>query len=211
MTERTTPIRNNAALKMLALLLPALLLAACSGGQKQPEYYAATETEPLEIPDHLSKPDASQALIIQAEYMPPPSLIMETRPPRISSTTSGIEEGSRLNWSAQGLYLLVEDTPESSHRRLGAVIKNSGMERIRVDDKGVYRFDYYQTFEDTGGFMKSMAFWRRDATEDYSGAYQAYVRPEGEITRVYIKYADGTDCEADAAEHLLAVIRKRLG
>ena len=211
MTERTTPIQNNAALKILALMLPALLLAACSGGQKQPEYYAATETESLEIPDHLSRPDASQALIIQADYLPPPSLVMETKPPRISSTTSGIEEGSRLNWSAQGLYLLVEDTPESAHRRLGAVIRNSGMERIRVDEKGVYRFDYYQTFEDTGGFFKSMAFWRRDATEDYSGAYQTFTEPDGENTRVYIKYADGTDCEADAAEHLLAVIRQRLG
>ena len=211
MTERTTPIHKNVALKILALMLPALLLAACSGGQKQPEYYAATETEPLEIPDHLHRPDASQALVIQADYMPPPSLVMETRPPRISSTTSGIEEGSRLNWSAQGLYLLVEDTPESAQRRLGAVIKNSGMERIRVDEKGVYRFDYYQTFEDSGGFMKSMAFWRRDASEDYSGAYQTFVRPDGENTRVYIKYADGTDCEADAAEHLLAVIQRRLG
>lgn len=211
MTERTTPFQKYAGLKALALVLPALLLAACSGGQKQPEYYAATEIEPLQIPEHLNRPDASQALVIQADYMPPPALVMETRPPRISSTTSGIEEGSRLNWSAQGLYLLIEDTPESAHRRLGVVIKNSGMERIRLDDRGVYRFDYYQTFEDTGGLMKSMAFWRRDASEDYSGAYQAFVRPDGENTRVYIKYADSTDCEADAAEHLLAVIRKRLG
>lgn len=211
MTDRTTPLQSRTALRAMTLVMTALFLAGCSSGQKQPEYYAATETEALQIPDHLSRPDASQALIIQADYMPPPSLVMETKPPRISSTTSGIEEGSRLNWSAQGLYLLVEDTPESSHRRLGAVIKNSGMERIRVDEKGVYRFDYYQTFEDTGGFFKSMAFWRRDATEDYSGAYQTFVRPDGENTRVYIKYADGTDCEADAAEHLLAVIRRRLG
>ena len=50
-------------MRALVLLLPALLLAACSGGQKQPEYYAATETESLEIPDHLSRPDASQALM----------------------------------------------------------------------------------------------------------------------------------------------------
>ena len=64
MTERTTPFKKYAALKFLALMLPALLLAACSSGQKQPEYYAATETEPLEIPDHLNKPDASQALVI---------------------------------------------------------------------------------------------------------------------------------------------------
>ena len=187
------------------------LSMGCSFGTKTPEYYGASETEPLEIPEGLSKPDNTQALMIYTPYMPPPSMVLETRPPRISSTTSGIKDNSRLNWSAQGLYLVVEDSAESAHRRLGYVIKNSGMERIRVDDEGVYRFDYYQTFADMGGFWKSLAFWSRDNREDYSGAYQAFVRPEGENARVYIKYADGTDCEPDAAEHLLVVIRSRLG
>lgn len=188
-----------------------LTLAGCSSGQKTPEYYDSSETKPLEIPEGLSKPDHTQALMIYTPYMPPPSMVLETRPPRISSTTSGIKDNSRLNWSAQGLYLVVEDSAESAHRRLGYVLKNSGMERIRVDEEGVYRFDYYQTFEDMGGFWKSLAFWSRDNREDYSGAYQAYVRPEGENARVYIKYADGTDCEPDAAENLLVVIRSRLG
>ena len=197
------------AVLLAALLLP--VLGACAKGQKIPEYYGAQESSPLEIPEGLSKPDHSQALIINSPYMPPPSLVMETRPPRISSTTSGIDQNSRLNWSARGLYLLVDDTPESAHRRVGFVIRNAGMERIRLDDEGVYRFDYYQTFEDQGGFWKSMAFWSRDKREDYSGAYQVFVQPEGESARVYIKYADGTDCEPDAAEHLLDVIRARLG
>ena len=194
---------------LAALML--LALAACSKGQKRPEYYAASETAPLEIPEGLSKPDSSQALLIHTPYMPPPAMVMETKPPRISSTTSGIDQNSRLNWSARGLYLLVEDTPDSAHRRVGLVLKNASMERIRVDEEGVYRFDYYQTFEDMGGFWKSMAFWSRDNREDYSGAYQVFVRPDGENARVFIKYADGTDCEPDAAEHLLDVIRTRLG
>jgi hypothetical protein len=205
----TTGITRKIALVLVALAL--LMLAACSSGKRRPEYYDATETKPLEIPEGLSKPDNSQALIIYAPYMPPPNLVMETKPPRISSTTSGLDANSRLNWSAQGLYLKIEDTPESAHRRLGAVIRNSGMERIRLDDDGVYRFDYYQTFKDMGGFWKSLAFWSRDKREDYSGAYQAFVRPDGENSRVYIKYADDTDCEPDAAEHLLVVIRARLG
>lgn len=193
------------------LLMTAAFLSACSGGQRKPEYYDAGETADLEIPEGLARPDNTRALIIYSPYMPPPTLAMETRPPRISSTTSGLQDNSRLNWSAQGLYLAVEDTPDSAHRRLGYVIKNSGMERIRLDDEGVYRFDYYQTFEDMGGFWKSLAFWSRDSREDYSGAYQAFVRPDGENARVYIKYADGTPCEPDAAEHLLVVIRQRLG
>jgi uncharacterized lipoprotein len=196
----------------LLILAPALLaLAACGGGQKKPEYYDAQEAETLSIPEGLSRPDHSQALIINAPYMSPPALAIETRPPRVSSTTSGIDRNSRLHWSAQGLYLIIEDTADSADRRLGYVLENSGMKRIRKDDEGVYRFDYYQTFQDTGGFWKSLAFWSRDKREDYSGAYQAYVRPDGENARVYLKYADGTACEPDAAEHLLNVVRTRLG
>ena len=56
-----------------------------------------------------------------------------------------------------------------------------------------------------------MAFWNRDEVEDYSGAYQTFVEPDGDQARVYIKYADGTDCEPDAAEHVLDVVRSRLG
>ena len=137
---------------------------------------------------------------------------METRPPRISSTTSGLDANSRFNWSAQGLYLLVDDTPESVHRRLGLVIERAGMQRVRLDDNGVYRFDYYQDFSNPDeGFFSRLAFWSDGDAEDYSGAYQAYTEADGEKTRVYIKYADGTDCEPDAAEHVLDVLRARLG
>ena len=188
-----------------------LFLAACSSKSKIPEYYDATETPSLEIPEGLSSPDLSGALVIQIPYMPPPTMIMEEKPPRISSTTSGLKSNSRLNWSAEGLYLLVKDTPESTHRRLGLVLDRGGMQRIRVDEKGVYRFDYYQASKDKDGFFRKMAFWSEDYTEDYSGAYQVFTVADGENTRVYIKYADGTDCEPDAAEHLLDVLQARMG
>lgn len=206
MTNRYTRI-----LFLLPAALVMIALAACSSGQKRPPYYDAVETPSLDIPEGLSSPDPGSALIIRMPPMPPPAMVMETKPPRISSTTSGIDANSSLNWSAQGLYLLVEDTPESAQRRLGLVINRAGMERIRIDDQGVYRFDYYQEFISEDGFFKKLAFWSRDKSEDYSGAYQAFVRPDGENARVYIKYADGTDCEPDAAEHLLDVIRSRLG
>ena len=67
---------------MTALAL--LPRAACSKGQKKPEYYDSQETETLEIPEGLSSPDHSQALMIYTPYLPPPSLVMESKPPRIS-------------------------------------------------------------------------------------------------------------------------------
>lgn len=196
---------------LILATLAVLVVTACSSGSKKPEYYDEVESATLEIPEGLSRPDSSSALVIRTPYMPPPSMVLQDVPPRISNTTSGIDANSRLSWSAQGLYLLVEDTPESVHRRLSMVIERSGMQQVHVDDKGVYRFDYYQNFDDKGGFFSKMAFWNRDTSEDYSGAYQTSTQPEGENTRVYIKYADGTDCEPDAAEHVLAVLGARMG
>lgn len=196
---------------LLVMTLTMLLVSACKSGNKKPGYYNEAETPSLDVPSGLDYPDTSQALIIQTPYMQPPAMVMTDIPPRISSTTSGLNKNSRLSWSSQGLYLLVEDTPESVHRRLGLVIDRSGMQRIRLDEKGVYRFDYYQVFEDNRGFFKKMAFWSRDKSEDYSGAYQTFTQPDGENTRVYIKYADGSDCEPDAAEHVLIVLGARMG
>jgi len=204
-------LHRNTLVAALAVLLCAAVLGACSSDGRKREYYDAVETEPLDLPEGLARPTSTTALVIGRPSVPLPPSGMETRPPRISSTTSGLDANSRFNWSAQGLYLLVDDTEESVHRRLGLVIERAGMERVRLDDRGVYRFDYYQTFEDEEGFFGKLAFWNRDSVEDYSGAYQTFTEAEGEKTRVYIKYADGTDCEPDAAEHVLDVIRARLG
>ena len=196
---------------LLSALLAALLLGGCSSDGKKPEYYGAGETSTLQIPSGLDRPDHSGALTIDAPPSPLPGMIMQSKPPRISDTTSGIDANSALKWSPEGLYLSVEDTPESVHRRLGLVIERSGMQRIRVDDQGVIRFDYYQEFDQPDGFFGKLAFWDRDRSEDYSGAYQTYVRPDGNNSRVYIKYADGSECEPDAAEHILDVLRARIG
>jgi uncharacterized lipoprotein len=194
------------------LVLILLLVAGCSSEGRKPEYYASAETESLAIPEGLDTPSSSTALVIRSPAIPLSAFELDSVPPRISSTTSGIDANSRLSWSAQGMYLLVEDTHESAERRLGIVINRSGMKNIREDEEGVRRFDYYQEFDSfNSGFVSRLAFWRKDKREDYSGAYQVYLRPEGESTRVYIKYADGTDCEPDAAEHVLAVLGARLG
>ena len=194
------------------LVLVLLVAAGCSSDGRKPEYYESEETPSLVIPEGMDTPTSLSALVIRSPAIPLPSIELDAVPPRISSTTSGIDANSRLNWSAQGMFLLVDDSLESSERRLDIVIDRSGMKNVRMDENGVRRFDYYQEFESfNSGFISHLAFWRKDKREDYSGAYQVYLKPAGEKTRAYIKYADGTDCEPDAAEHVLAVLGARLG
>lgn len=194
------------------LVLVVLMAAGCSSERKKPQYYESTESKPLNIPKHLNTPSSSSALIIKAPAIPLSATALESTPPKISSTTSGIDANSRLRWSSLGMYLLVEDTPESAERRLNIVISRSGMANIRRDNEGVYHFDYYQQFDALHhGFFSKLAFWRKDKRPDYSGSYQVYTRPDGENTRVYIKNEDGTACEPDAAEHVLDVLGARLG
>ncbi len=195
--------------------MPVLVLltaAGCSSDGKKPQYYESAESKSLTIPEDLNVPSSSSALVIRSPARPLSSFAPDSMPPRISSTTSGIAANARISWSDQGMYLLVQDTYESAERRLNIVINRSGMRNITQDKEGVHRFDYYHKLDDLKkGFFKSLAFWRRDKRKDYSGTYQVYVRPDSENSRIYIKYADGTDCEPDAAEHVLAVLGARLG
>ncbi len=194
------------------LVLVLLMAAGCSSDGRKREYYEAAETESLAIPEDLDTPSSSTALTIGSPPMPLSSSALEAVPPRISSTTSGIDANARLSWSAQGMYLLIDDTLDSAERRLDIVIDRSGMKNIRQDADGIHRFDYYQQFDKIDkGFFSRLAFWRRDKRADYSGSYQVYAQPDGEKTRVYINYSDGTDCEPDVAEHVLAVLGARFG
>ncbi len=200
---------------LLCLLLGSLCVASCGmfrKEEKQPEYYDAVESEPLKIPEGLDRPSSSSALVITTPLAPLPQREMKTVPPRVSSQSSGKNgDGSVIKWSEGGAYLFVQDSSESVYRRLGFVIRRSGVSVSELDDKSGYRFEYWHDSKDPDeGFFSKMAFWRDDAP-NYSGIYRAISEADGANTRVYIKNADGSDCDPNAAEPLLEKLGERLG
>lgn len=200
-------------LKHLSGLAAAALVVASCGmfGDKQPEYYGVTEAKPLEVPQGLDDPRSETALTIEHPPAPLPPKELNAIPPRILANQPGQEGNSRLRWSADGVYIFVEDTSESVQRRLGYVIERSGMEvRGRATD-GNYEFEYEHVRPDRHeGWFSWAAFWRDDPP-DYSGSYQTQPEPDGPNTRVYLRYADGGEVPMDAAEHVLAILKERLG
>lgn len=204
----------QAASLVVALSACVLMLASCrmfGHKEKQPLYYSATETPPLEIPEGLDRPVAASALVIVVPLAPLPAKEMQIVPPRVSSQTEATKDGSGLRWSAEGVYLFVQDAQTSVYRRLGLAIKRSELSLSEASVEGGYQFEYFHDTRDPDrGFFSRLAFWRDDGP-NYSGSYQAITRADGENTQVFIRNADGSDADQDAAEHLLIILGQRLG
>ena len=193
----------------------SLFVASCGlfgkKDEKQPLYYAAEEAPPLKIPEGMSRPTSPTALIIAIPSAPLPKNEIPTNPPRVASQSSGEKSTFTIRWGTEGGYLLVDDTQASVMRRLGFVIKRSGMSMSETASDNGYNVEYWHSTKDPDeGFFSKMAFWRDDPP-NYSGSYQVLTSADGEKTRVYIKNSDGSEPDQNATEHLLTIIGERLG
>lgn len=203
-------IRNT-----LIVALAALLLSGCSlfGKKDQPEYYGVPEAKPLVIPEGLDSPTSQTALTIEYPPVPLPERELNPVPPRVlaNQTDNGAEANSRIRWAAEGVFIYVDDSTDSVDRRLGYAIERSGMSVHGRAPDGGYRFDYSQPQRKSDdGWFSWMAFWKEDPP-NYSGSYLTLTQPDGAGSRVYLKYADGGEVPIDAAEHVLAILKQRLG
>ncbi len=203
---------------VMPLALSCIALTSCSmfhRDNKLPQYYYAVESPALNVPEGLSVPSSSGALLITSPPAPLPQKEIRAFPPRVDSTSTDAQTGSGVRWSAGVVYLQVKDTQPSVFRRLGFAVTRSGMSVLSTLGDNGYSFEYRHTPKASdegffGRFWGKMAFWR-DKPPNYSGSYEAVTQAEGETTRVYIKNADGSDADPDASEHLLEVLGQRLG
>jgi uncharacterized lipoprotein len=194
------------------LLLLIAILSGCSWfGKNEPVYMASEEVEPLKIPEGLDKPAGDTQVVISMPGMRMPAGDeLEPEPPRVASTAGKQESGAYMAWSADGVYLLVKDTPDSVARRLRFAIENSGMTMLKRDDSGSHKFHYKQNMQSDEGFFSNMAFWR-DRPLDFSGTFMTSVSADGKNTRVYLLFGTGEAVDTAGAEHVLGVFMDRLG
>jgi hypothetical protein len=133
-------------------------------------------------------------------------------PPRVVSTAGKQDTNAHMAWSADGVYLLVKDSPDSVAKRLRFAIDHSGMTMLEGDDfLGGHKFHYSQAkTNEKEGFFTRMAFWRSDPF-DYSGTFMTNIRPDGNNTRVYLLFGNGETCDTAGSEHILGIFMERLG
>jgi len=220
--ERSEGIRRPRLVQPLARasVVFALLLAGCGGSEERPIYAESPETQPIRVPPGLDQPETEAALRIPGDSAPELAGLREgATPPQVLPSAEADNTSSSVRYGVEmgALYLRVDDRPASVWHRLGFTLDRRDMTLQRSDESAqTYEFSYTQPSraEGEGGFWDTILFWRGSDSEDYSGVYRVRLRPDNdqpEATRVYLFRGDGSAAAPAAADHLLGVIRQRLG
>jgi uncharacterized lipoprotein len=200
--------------RILLLLLTAIVMAGCFNRDRQPIYVDSEEVPAIEVPDGLSEPGFRPTYRIPGYSLPQLAAAGdEARPPRILSSTEAEASRSHIRFGPTGLFLEVDDEPDSVWRRLSFSLNRSGMSVRQVDESSRrYRFEFQHAPEEIEptGFAR-LAFWRDREVADYSGIYLAEVQADGNRTRVALLGQSGEVLDMERAEYVLAVLRERLG
>lgn len=198
------------------LLLAAAVLTACFGTVREPVYQSSTEINPLEIPADLDRPRTRDIYDVPGYFLPElAGTGTEALPPEVQPSAVAEQSRAHIRFGRTGLYLAVQDEPDSVWRRLGFTLNRGDMQVNAVDETArLYRFrlDHEPILPEVGGFSR-LLFWRKAGPIDYSGSYQARVSSEMErgATSVELLDADGSVVEFERAEYVLARLRERLG
>ena len=198
----------------LLIFLIAGLAAGCFNRDRQPIYVQSEEVPPIEAPEGLSLPEVRQTYDIPGAFLPQLAAMGdEARPPVVLSSAEAEASRSHIRFGPTGLYLEVEDEPDSVWRRLSFTLNRSGMNVREInEERRRYRFRFsHDPIEIRRSGLARFAFWRSDEIVDYSGTYQAELRDDGDRTRIVLLGEGGEIIEMDRAEYVLSVLRERLG
>lgn len=200
---------------ILSLTL-SLMLGGCFNSKRDPVYVGSEEIDPIKAPPGLDQPHTRDIFDVPGYSLPELAAQGEQeRPPEVQPSVVAEQSRSQIRFGPTGLYLAVEDQPDSVWRRLGFTLNRGGMQVEQVDeDQHRYLFWFaHQPIQPEKSLLDHLTFWSSPEAIDYSGSYFARVarQAEGGITRVELLDADGSVVELDRAEFVLARLRERLG
>lgn len=197
-------------------LATVLLLGGCFNSERDPVYVSSEEVQPIEAPPGLDAPRTRDVFDVPGYSLPELAAQGEQeRPPEVQPSSVAEQSRTQIRFGPTGLYLAVEDEPDSVWRRLGFSL-NRGEMQVREAEQGqrryVFRFDH-EPIRPEQGLFDRLSFWSRPESIDHSGEYVARVASQAEngITRVELLNTDGSVVDLDRAEFVLARLRERLG
>jgi uncharacterized lipoprotein len=201
--------------RVLLIVVAVLMTAGCFNRDRQPVYTASEEVEEIRVPPELSTPRVRTTYQVPGYYLPELAAVGdEARPPRVLTSAEAERSSSHIRFGPTGLYLRVEDEPDSVWRRLSFALNRGGMSVRAVDEPARryrVRYDHDPIHIDRTGLAR-FAFWRRNETLNYSGEYLFEVHTDGSShTRVSLLDSNGNVIDMERAEFVLSVLRDRLG
>jgi len=210
--------------KVLLLVLSSVFLLALTAcgkfEKKKAAYILADEVPRLQVPADLDPPRTDTAVSPALSANALPSVNAEpksTLPPLVLSSGQLENSNVTIGYSAQGTYLLLEDTLASSWRRVGLSLPRIGLSNIETSEADLtYTFDYvHQRLQYKKTAWESMKFWQDHRGPDYSGRYRLQMKEEGKgrrtRTRIYLQDALGKPVDSAAAGVVFSTFLERLG
>ncbi|HET6912689.1 MAG TPA: hypothetical protein VFH71_05005 [Rhodanobacteraceae bacterium] len=193
----------------IALASSLMLLSACQTirshnpfRHREPDYKAAQQANPLEVPPGLDNPPNAEALTIPEAGGPTITVNGQT-------VSSG--EGAPPAAAVTGNTLTLADTPDGAYRRVGLALERGGVGTISARDDASHTYqvavDSMVTTqpEEKGGFLHRLFHRNHSETKSVTGTVTVSVAPSGSGSVVNVQG------DPDAVERVLGVLQQRLG
>lgn len=200
----------------ILVLTGSLLMSGCFNRDQQPIYVGSEEVDRIEAPSGLDQPMTSNIYDVPGYSLPELAAQGEPeRPPEVLPSKEAERSRSHIRFGPTGLYLAVEDRPDSVWRRLGFSLNRGSMQvrQVREQERRyLFRFSHDPIRPEKTGLSR-LAFWSQPEVIDYSGVYTAHVTGDSDDdnTRVELFDEDGSVVDMERAEFVLARLRDRLG
>jgi len=197
-------------------MLAAALLSGCFGKSREPIYKASDEIDEIEVPADLSQPQVGVVYNVPGYSLPELAATgNEMLPPTVQPSEVAEHSRSQIRFGRSGLYLAIQDEPDSVWRRLGFALNRGDMRLESSNEDGfeyVFHLDHEPVESEKSGFSR-LFFWRKAELINYSGRYRIVVgkESEGGVTAVELLGESGGVLDFDRAEYILAGLRDRLG
>lgn len=168
-----------------------------------PDYQAAQQEQPLEVPPGLDTPPTSEALSV----------------PGADNTSGAVGPSTGVNASSAatayprvtGNSLTLSDQPDSAYHRVGLALERGGVGSVAAHDDTAHTYQVAVNSVATteqpaqGGFFHRLLHRSHSEAQTVTGTVNVRVAPSGSGSVVTLQG------EADAVERVLSMLQQRLG
>lgn len=191
-------------------MLACLMLSGCQTirthnpfRHRGPDYQAAQQEQPLEVPPGLDTPPTSEALSV----------------PGADNTSGAVGAPVGVNTSSAatayprvtGNSLTLSDQPDSAYHRVGLALERGGVGAVSAHDDSAHTYQVAVNSVATteqpaqGGFFHRLLHRSHGETQTVTGTVNVSVTPSGSGSVVTLQG------DADAIERVLSMLQQRLG